>query len=66
MTCPTLFVTTDDRGEWTPEEACSVVATMVDAREATVHNARVIPALEQPEALARAIREFWIGIASTV
>ncbi|WP_308051294.1 alpha/beta hydrolase [Rhodococcus sp. KRD175] len=59
LTCPTLFVTTDDRGEWTPEEARAVVATMVDAREATVSGARVIPALEQPDRLAEVVDEFW-------
>ncbi|MBY4127840.1 alpha/beta fold hydrolase [Rhodococcus fascians] len=59
LTCPTLFVTTDDRGEWTPEEARAVVATMANAREATVHGARVIPAWEQPEQLADIVTEFW-------
>jgi pimeloyl-ACP methyl ester carboxylesterase len=59
LTCPTLFVTTDDRGEWTPEEARAVVATMVDAREVTVSGARVIPALEQPDRLAEVVDEFW-------
>lgn len=64
LTCPTLFVTTDDRGEWTPEEARAVVATMADAKEVTVRGARVIPALEQPEALADVITEFWASLAS--
>lgn len=62
VTCPVLFVTTDDRGEWTPEQARAVAADMVDAREATVHRARVIPALEQPDALLRALDEFWSGL----
>ena len=59
LMCPTLFVTTDDRGEWTPEEARAVVATMTDAREATVRGARVIPALEQPEQVAEVVHQFW-------
>ena len=42
-----------------PEEARAVVATMVDAREATVSGARVIPALEQPDRLAEVVDEFW-------
>ncbi|MDV8002265.1 alpha/beta hydrolase [Rhodococcus sp. IEGM 1408] len=63
VTCPVLFVTTDDRGEWTPEQARAVAAEMVDAREATVRGARVIPALEQPEALLRTLDEFWKGPA---
>ncbi|AZG47748.1 alpha/beta fold hydrolase [Gordonia insulae] len=59
ITCPTLFVSTDDRGEWTPAEAQAVAARMPDAREVTVHDARVIPALEQPDATATAIVDFW-------
>jgi pimeloyl-ACP methyl ester carboxylesterase len=57
--CPVLFVTTDDRGEWTPEEARAVAAMMTDARVVTVHGSRVIPAIEQPDALARAVVSFW-------
>lgn len=57
--CPTLFVTTDDRGEWTPTDARAVAATMTDAREVTVADARVIPAIEQPAALSTAVIQFW-------
>ncbi|HEY9310724.1 alpha/beta hydrolase [Williamsia sp.] len=57
--CPVLFVTTDDRGEWTPEEAQAVAAMMTDARVITVQDSRVIPAIEQAEALARAVVAFW-------
>ena len=59
IVCPTLFVATDDRGEWTPAEARAVAATMTDAREVTVTGARVIPAIEQPAALSAAVLEFW-------
>lgn len=59
LTCPTLFVTTDDRGEWAPEQARDVAEQMVDATEVTVTGSRVIPALEQPEQVAAALREFW-------
>ncbi|MET3861107.1 pimeloyl-ACP methyl ester carboxylesterase [Dietzia sp. 2505] len=62
VTCPVLFVTTDDRGEWTPEQARAVATDMVDARESTVRGARVIPALEQPEATSRVLSEFWAGL----
>ncbi|MFN3601041.1 MAG: alpha/beta fold hydrolase [Dietzia sp.] len=62
VTCPVLFVTTDDRGEWTPEQARAVAVEMVDARERTVRGARAIPALEQPEATFRALSEFWEGL----
>ncbi len=57
--CPVLFVTTDDRGEWTPEEARAVATTMTNAREVTIHGSRVIPAIEQPDALARVVASFW-------
>jgi pimeloyl-ACP methyl ester carboxylesterase len=59
LTCPVLFMTTDDRGEWTPAQARAVAATMVDAREVTVTGARVIPAIEQPAPTAAAIIDFW-------
>lgn len=62
VTCPVLFVTTDDRGEWTPEQARAVAAEMIDARESTVSGARVIPALEQPESTFLALGEFWAGL----
>lgn len=58
-TCPTLFVSTDDRGEWTSAEAGAMASRMTDAQEVTVHGARVIPALEQPVATASAIVDFW-------
>ncbi|MCZ4556284.1 alpha/beta hydrolase [Rhodococcus maanshanensis] len=59
LRCPTLFVTTDDRGEWTPEQARAVVAQMSCATEVTITDARVIPALEQPVQVAAALRQFW-------
>lgn len=63
---PTLFVTTDDRGEWTPAEARAVAAVMADAREVTVSGARVIPALEQPDRLAEVVSEFWSSHARPI
>ncbi|WP_240498327.1 alpha/beta hydrolase [Williamsia sp. 1135] len=59
ITCPTLFVTTDDRGEWTPDEARAVAERMVDAREVTIPGARVVPAIERPAETAAAITAFW-------
>lgn len=56
---PVLFVTTDDRGEWTPERAREVAAGMADGREVTVSGSRVLPAVERPDALVAAVREFW-------
>lgn len=59
VTCPTLFVTTDDRGEWTSEQARGVVDQMVNASLTEIVGARVIPALEQPAPLAEAMTTFW-------
>ncbi|KQU03149.1 hydrolase [Rhodococcus sp. Leaf7] len=59
IACPVLFLTTDDRGEWTPDEARAVARTMVDAREVTIAGSRVLPAVEQPAAVADAVLHFW-------
>ncbi|WP_439032617.1 alpha/beta fold hydrolase [Gordonia terrae] len=59
ISCPVLFVTTDDRGEWTPEEAQMVARTMQNAREVTVRGARVVPALEEPGHTVDAVVAFW-------
>ena len=56
---PVLFVTTDDRGEWSPERAREVSDRMPDARTVVISGSRVLPALEQPGALARAVLDFW-------
>lgn len=61
ITCPVLFVTTDDRGEWTPDEARTVARTMHDAREITVRGARVIPSVEQPTQTVDAVLAFWLA-----
>jgi pimeloyl-ACP methyl ester carboxylesterase len=59
ISCPVLFVTTDDRGEWTPDEARTVAAQMPDAHEATVTGSRVLPMVERPEAFVAAVEQFW-------
>ena len=56
---PVLFVTTDDRGEWTPEAARAMAAQMPDATEVTVPRSRVLPSIEQPDLLVQAITRFW-------
>jgi pimeloyl-ACP methyl ester carboxylesterase len=66
ITCPVLFVTTDDRGEWAPEQARRVAATMSEAREVTISKARVIPAIEQPDDLADAVENFWARTDSDI
>ncbi|MFW0796193.1 alpha/beta hydrolase [Gordonia sp. CPCC 205515] len=68
LTCPVLFVTTDDRGEWTAEQARPVAECMADARVVEISGARLIPALEQPTATGAAIRRFWaeVGVGTWV
>jgi len=61
ITCPVLLVTTDDRGEWTPEQAAAMAAQMPDARVVTIAGSRVLPSIEQPVALAAALTAFWAG-----
>ncbi|GAA1851862.1 alpha/beta fold hydrolase [Microlunatus capsulatus] len=64
ITCPVLLVTTDDRGEWTPEQAAAMAAQMADARVVTVSGSRVLPSIEQPAALAAALTTFWATAAA--
>ncbi|WP_299571965.1 alpha/beta hydrolase [uncultured Williamsia sp.] len=66
IACPTLLIATDDRGEWTGEQAQEAADTMRDARVVTVTGARVIPALERPTATADAIMAFWAGVDGRV
>lgn len=65
VSCPVLFVTTDGRGEWTPEEAAAMAAQMSDCRVVAVAGSRVLPSIEQPPALATELREFW-GAAARI
>lgn len=66
IACPTLLMATDDRGEWTGEQAQTAADLMRDARVVTIAGARVIPALEQPAATAGAIIAFWADVAGRV
>ena len=59
VAAPTLFVATDDRPDWTPDEASAAAAAVPDGRAVVVAGARALIPAEQPEALARLIREFW-------
>jgi|GEM_PF-6508150 len=52
----TLFVATDDRGEWTPAEAEAEVGHMRNATLVTLHGPRALAALESPDAVAGSSR----------
>ncbi|ACZ30414.1 alpha/beta hydrolase fold protein [Xylanimonas cellulosilytica DSM 15894] len=56
---PSLYVASDQRGEWAPEAAERAAAMTPGARLAVVTGASTLVPLEQPEALARLILDFW-------
>lgn len=61
---PSLFVASDDRGDWSPEEADRAAALAPQSRAITVTGARTLIPLEQPDVLARAIRSFWAKLTA--
>ena len=64
VSCPTLMIATDDRGEWTPTECAETTAAMTDARSAVLTGARALPSLECPTQLADLVTRFWAGYAA--
>ncbi len=59
ISAPSLFVASDDRGDWSPADAERAAAQAPNARSVTISGARTLIPLEQPAALARAIVDFW-------
>lgn len=59
ITVPSLFVASDDRGDWSPEDAQRAASAAPHASAITIAGARTLVPLEQPEALADAIVRFW-------
>jgi pimeloyl-ACP methyl ester carboxylesterase len=56
---PSLFVASDDRGDWSPEDAQRAAASVPHATSVTITGARTLIPLEQPLAVAQAILAFW-------
>ena len=56
---PSLYVVSDQRGEWGPASAERAAEMTPDAKVAVVTGASTLVPLEQPLALARVILEFW-------
>ncbi|MDY0908520.1 alpha/beta hydrolase [Microbacterium sp. CFBP9034] len=56
---PSLFVASDDRGDWSPEDAERAASLTRGAQLATIEGARTLIPLEQPARLAAAINGFW-------
>ncbi len=59
VTCPTLMIATDDRGEWSPTECAEAAAAMKDARSAILTGSRALPSLECPAELTALVTDFW-------
>ncbi len=59
LAVPSLFVASDDRGDWSPEDAAAAGALAPDAEVVTIAAARTLVPLEQPEALVAHVRRFW-------
>ncbi|SDG96506.1 alpha/beta fold hydrolase [Microbacterium pygmaeum] len=59
---PSLFVASDDRGDWSPADAERAADLAPRARAVTIAGARTLIPLEQPDALAAEILAFWAGL----
>lgn len=59
---PSLYVASDDRGDWSPEDAVRAAALTPGARVVVVSGARTLVPLEQPAVLAGHLREFWADV----
>jgi pimeloyl-ACP methyl ester carboxylesterase len=64
ITCPTLMIATDNRGEWSPTECARTTAAMKDARSAVLTRSRALPSLECAAELAALVVDFWTGHAT--
>lgn len=59
ITVPALFLSSDDRGEWSPADAERAATLARSARSAVIANARTLIAVEQPAAVAEQLISFW-------
>ena len=56
---PSLFVASDDRGDWSPADAQRAASLAPSARAVTIAGARTLIPLERPAQLAAVILGFW-------
>lgn len=63
ISVPSLFVASDDRGDWSPEDAEAAAGVAPDADVVTIEGARTLIPLEQPERLAEQVCRFWNRLA---
>jgi pimeloyl-ACP methyl ester carboxylesterase len=59
ITIPTLMITGEQHSGWTPAQAAAVITTMPRGRAAVVADAAYLVPLEQPDAVAALVRDFW-------
>jgi pimeloyl-ACP methyl ester carboxylesterase len=62
ISAPTLFVTGDDRAEWSPEQLIAATARTPGARSAIIAGARTLVPLEQADAMTDLVRGFWRSV----
>lgn len=56
---PTLMVTGEQHGGWTPAQAAAAIRAVPDGRTATVPDAAYLVPLERPDAVVTLVRGFW-------
>lgn len=59
---PSLFVASDDRGDWSPADAERAASLTPGAKTLTIPRSRTLIPLEQPERLAAVILDFWASL----
>jgi pimeloyl-ACP methyl ester carboxylesterase len=59
ITVPCLYIASDDRGDWAPEDAEYAARLTPNATAVTITGARTLVPLEQPAEVARLVTDFW-------
>ncbi|TQL62118.1 pimeloyl-ACP methyl ester carboxylesterase [Rarobacter faecitabidus] len=59
---PSLYLTGDDRGDWSPACASRAASRTPAATAAAIPGSRTLVPLEQPQATARELLAFWQGL----
>jgi pimeloyl-ACP methyl ester carboxylesterase len=63
---PTLMITGEQHSGWTPAQAAAAITQMPAGRVAVVADAAYLVPLEQPDAVARLVRDFWASALADV
>lgn len=64
ITAPVLFVASDDRAEWTPDDAAAAASMTVRGDWTVIPGARTLIPVEQPHALVEVLHEFWAATSA--